>query len=195
MKKIILASKSAARIKILKNSGIKFKAIAADLKESDFKKQIYESNFKQTALELARAKSKIISQYNKNSFVIGADQILECESQLFSKADNFNEMYEILQFLRNKKHYLINGIAIFLNNEEVWHYTNKVSMVMRDFSDDFLKQYVKNNPEAINSVGCYNIEGEGIKLFSKISSDYFSILGLPLIPVLNFLRTKGIIKK
>ena len=197
MKKIILASKSKARIKILQDSGINFEAVFANVDEDKVKKECFlkKMDTESIAITLAKAKAVDISSKNHNKLVIGADQILECGGILFNKAKDFDEVYQTLKFLKNKSHYLINGITICLNGEVVFSFSNKINMVMRDFSDEFLRKYVENNQEIIHSVGCYCIEGEGIQLFSKIDNDYFSILGLPLMPILDFLREKEVILK
>ncbi|MGD9637606.1 MAG: nucleoside triphosphate pyrophosphatase [Alphaproteobacteria bacterium] len=197
MKKIILASKSKARVNILTNSGIKFEAIGSNVDETKIKQKclIEKLDSKVTSLKLAQAKALEISKKYDNHLVIGADQILECDNILFSKAENINEAKEVLKFLRNKTHYLVNGVTIAINNEIVWNYNSKIKMAMRNFSDNFLDNYVENNPEIINSVGCYFLEGEGIQLFSEIESDYFGILGLPIIPILDFLRNKEVVLK
>lgn len=197
MKKIILASKSKVRIKILNNSGINFDFVYSNVNEYEIKKKclIEKLDAESTALNLAKSKAEKVSLKYKENYVIGADQILECDNILFNKAENFEEAYKNLLFFKNKKHYLVNGISIFINGSNVWNFTNKISMIMRDFSDKFLRNYLSNNKEVINSVGCYFIENEGIQLFSEIDNDYFSILGMPLIPVLNFLRKEGIIDK
>ena len=170
----ILASKSASRQKLLKNAGLTFQALPADIDEGVIKNEMLEAGH--TALDIAERlageKALKISKEYPDSHVLGGDQILTCDGQLFSKARTVSEAKEHLKFFKGKKHTLATSIAIAKNNKIIWAYTSEPELTMRSFSDEFLDDYLLNAGDAIfHSVGCYYIEENGIQLFSEIKGN------------------------
>lgn len=196
--KLVLASSSPSRQKLLKSAGIKAELCKPSIDEehikNDLKKSCYSSSAEQLAILLAELKAHDVSKKYSEYYVIGADQVLECEGKLFNKPENIENAKKQLLELKGKKHRLVNGLSIVKNNLLQFHFINHVTLEMRNFSEDFLENYLeKADKNIIYSVGSYHIEGLGAQLFSSIEGDYFSILGLPLLPLLEFLRNKRII--
>ena len=188
--KIILASKSAGRRTMLENAGLHFNSVPSDLDEAhiidDLKGQGRDISF--IALELAKAKALYISKQYPDALVIGSDQILELDGQLISKANTAQEARTKLEMLRGKKHTLISAVSVARGEEILWHDIDEAQLVMRDVSDKFLDLYCEKAGDAlVHCVGAYELEGLGSWLFSSIKGDYFTILGMPLLPVLGYL--------
>ena len=187
-KPLTLASKSAVRADILRGAGLRF-SVAPSGVDEDILKAAHEGNPAGLAVGLAEAKARAV---DTSGLVIGADQLLQCEDRLFSKPKTREEARHNLQFFRGKKHYLIGGIALLENGQTLWSHHESVGLSVRDFSDAFLEAYLDAAGDAIfASVGCYQLEGLGPHLFSAIDGDYFSTLGLPLLPLLGALRQHG----
>jgi len=188
---LILASQSKGRRDVLAGAGVDFKVVPADIDE-DAVKQKQVTDAADIALELAVEKAKAVSTANPAAYVIGADQILELDGKLFSKPADMTQARKQLKKMRGKTHTLINGVAVVLNGEVLWSMKAGVKVTMRDFSDNFLEEYLQKAGESVlSTVGAYFIEGDGAQLIEKIDGDYFSVLGLPLLPLLAFLRTRG----
>ncbi len=148
-----------------------------------------------TARHLAHEKAKKISNIHPNRMVIGADQILECDNVWFEKPDNIAMAQNTLKLLRNKTHTLFAGVSAAIDGKIVWSTCDQAELTMRNFSDDFLNQYIKTEGSIIlSSVGAYRIEEQGLQLFSKINGDYFTVLGLPVMLLLEFLRHEGYLR-
>jgi len=142
---------------------------------------------------LAEAKAKAVA-IDRTGLVLGADQVLSFDGETFDKAHDLKEVRGQLQRLRGKQHLLLSAAVIVENGSAVWRRIGRATLTMRDFSDPFLDQYLREEGEAIlHSVGGYRIEARGAQLFSEISGDYFSILGLPLLEVLEFLRERKVL--
>ncbi|MFC7048026.1 Maf family protein [Emcibacter nanhaiensis] len=191
---LVLASNSASRQKILTHAGINFRAVGADVDEDTLKEKLQQEgcDHKEIAEQLALAKARDVSRDFPEDHVIGGDQLLVCDGRLFSKARNLEEARDNLKFFRGKTHQLITSLVIFRGNEEVWRITTIPELTMRNFSDEFLDDYLdRSGPDVLSSVGCYFYEGLGAQLFSHIEGDYFSILGLPLIQLMKELRQLG----
>lgn len=140
-------------------------------------------------LELAKAKADVVSRQYPYSYVLGADQILVCENQRFDKPKTVEEAREHLVNLRGRTHQLVNGLVIVKGSEILWSHTETATLVMRDFSDAFLDKYlITVGDRILSSVGGYRLEDRGSQLFDTIDGDYFTILGLPLLPLLAYLR-------
>ncbi|KAF0117117.1 MAG: septum formation protein [Hyphomonadaceae bacterium] len=175
---------------MLADAGLEFTARDSMLDEENAKIAMREQqlNPAQQAHELALLKAKKISNGN-DDFVIGCDQILALNGQAFDKAHDMECAKERLKALRGKAHVLETAIAIAREGKLIWRYDASPRLVMRDFSDEFLDNYLNISGERIlSSVGCYQLEGMGSQLFEKIDGDYFSILGLPLLELLAYLR-------
>jgi septum formation protein len=138
------------------------------------------------------AKAESVSAANPDTLVIGADQTLIFEGAAIDKPTSLAEARLQLLQLRGKTHYLVSGLSAACNGRAVWGYTDKAELCMRNFSDEFLSNYMTEQGEDIvTSVGAYKIESRGVQLFDRIRGDYFTILGLPLLPLMSFLRSEG----
>jgi len=193
---IILASASRIRADMLRNAGLTFDIVPANIDEAATKQSfsLQDASPLDLAERLAQEKAVAVSQKMKMAYVIGADSVLAVGDRIFDKPSSRSIAANHLQYLRNRDHELISGAAIALGGDIIWSTVDKAILKMRDFSDAFLENYLDENEEAaLNSVGCYHLEDRGVHLFSKIRGDYFTILGLPLLPLLNFLRTEGVL--
>jgi len=141
------------------------------------------------ALVLAQAKAEAVSSLYPYSYVLGADQILECGGVMFDKPRSLAETREQLLQLRGCAHRLVNGLAILKSGQTVWSHTATATLTMRDFSQSYLDTYLETvGEQVLSSVGGYQLEGPGSQLFEAVDGDYFTILGLPLLPLLAYLR-------
>lgn len=197
MTHIILASGSEIRRQILQDAGIDFEVKTKPVDETAIKNAMLSDGAKirDIADALAETKSKKVSQ-NTSGLVIGADQILEFDGKLFDKPETMEAAKERLLILRGKTHHLIGAVVICENGRPVWRHMSKTTLTMRSFSDQFLEDYLLAEGEAaLKSVGAYRFEGRGAQLFSRVEGDFFSILGLSLLPVLDYLRERGAIQQ
>lgn len=191
---IILASASKIRGKILRAAGIKFSMLNSELDEEKARNSLMEFSPRQISLELARLKSEKISGQHPKALTIGADQVLGFKDRIFNKPASRAEAEEQLSVLRNATHTLYSAMSCAIGGIEVWSHCSEARLTMRDFSAEFLSSYLDGNPaDYLSSVGAYKLEETGIQLFKKIEGDYFAILGLPILPLLGFLRQRGII--
>jgi septum formation protein len=191
---IILASTSNIRGKILSAAGIKFSALNSELDEEKAKNSLTELSPQKISLELARLKSEKISRLNPEAMTIGADQVLGFENQIFNKPVSRADAEKQLSMLRNATHTLYSAVSCAIAGGEVWNHCSEARLTMRDFTPEFLSSYLDGSPaDYLSSVGAYKLEETGIQLFEKIEGDYFTILGLPILPLLGFLRQRGII--
>jgi septum formation protein len=190
-KKLVLASASQTRKDMLNRAGIVFDVHAANIEENQILQKLQQKNESPEAIAgtLAREKAQQVSQQFPEALVIGADQILEIEGQILSKAPTKDAARVKLKKLRGKAHNLISSAAICLNGEILWQDTAQATLTMHDFSDAFLERYLDCAGEALTTaVGAYQIEGIGGWLFSEVEGDVFTILGMPLLPLLQYLR-------
>lgn len=186
---IILASTSKIRRNILSSAGVKFSVINSELDEEKAKSSIIEFPPRKVALELARLKSEKVSNQYPKTIVIGADQVLGFRDQIFNKPASRADAEKQLSVLRNATHTLYSAISCAISGTEVWNHCSEARLTMRDFTPEFLSSYLSGYPESyLSSVGGYKLEETGIQLFDKIEGDYFAILGLPILPLLSFLR-------
>lgn len=195
---LILASKSKSRQDLLDAAGVEFKSVSAGIDEDAVKRDMRErgQDSRQTSLRLATQKAMVVSEKYPNAFVIGADQILDLNGEWFSKPADLNIAHKHLKKLRNKSHLLVNGTAVVKKGRLVWFDNSVVKVTMRDFSDNFLDDYLAEaGDDVCNSVGAYYMEDLGAQLVASYEGDYFSVLGLPLLPLLDCLRTCGELKK
>ena len=189
---LILASNSSARRSMLENAGYRFKAIPSAVDEEPIKQQAALTGLAlpDLALELAIAKASDVSATHPDALVIGSDQVLECEGQRLSKVDDMEAAHEQLRRLQGKAHQLHSAVAVCKNGEITFRHVETAELTMWPMSSDEIDSYLKETGDAVlNSVGCYQIEGKGIRLFSDISGDHFTIMGMPLIPLLGYLRS------
>ncbi|WP_281299939.1 MULTISPECIES: Maf family protein [unclassified Iodidimonas] len=198
-KPLILASKSPVRAKMLRDAGLFFEVKASALDEQPIKDHCLaqdEPDLLAIAPTLARQKALDISHDWPGSYVIGADQTLIHDQTLLSKAADESSLRQQLLSLRGQTHHLHSAVALAFNGAILWQWDQQAVLWMRHFSDAFLDHYLALGGEALyQSVGGYCLEAEGVQLFDRIEGDYFSILGLPLLPLLEFLRTEKLILK
>ncbi|WP_375681781.1 Maf family nucleotide pyrophosphatase [Bartonella sp. CE47NXGY] len=191
---LILASLSFYRAKLLKKAGLNFSIEGASFDEREVEKKAKEKTPKELSCFLASAKAKNVSDRFPDAFVIGCDQVLDFEGQVFHKATNIKEAHQHLCELSGKTHSLHSAVALFKNGQKIWVEAFSAHMSVRLLSSEFIERYLARvGKDVLNSVGVYQIEGEGIHLFEKIEGDFFTIVGLPLLPLLIKLRHLGII--
>lgn len=191
--KLILASTSSTRRQIMTNAGLSFDWLVPNVDENKIKKQLLHVTPIALALELA--KQKALSIDFNNAIIIGADQTLECNNRLYDKPTSRSGAKSQLQSLRGKPHYLHSAVALAKDGEIISQISCSATMNMRNFSSDFLDEYVaKMNDDTLRALGAYQLEFYGAQLFEKIEGDYFTILGLPLLPLLDILRKLDILQ-
>ena len=192
---LILASASKVRSRMLSNAGVNFEIVVSNVDEDAIKAGSSEKSVEDVALELAIAKAQAVSAHHPEALVIGADQILECDGQLFDKPVGRAGAVQHLESLRGKLHRLIAAATVIHGGEIMWQVTADVRLTMRDLSDDFIKSYLdKAGDDVLASVGAYRLEDIGAQLFSHVEGDFFTVLGLPLLPLLEFLRGQGLME-
>ncbi|MBN8959425.1 MAG: septum formation protein Maf [Rhizobiales bacterium] len=189
---LVLASKSAVRRVIVENAGIPVAVHPADIDERMLESRMKSAGPREVAQALALAKAQAVSAMLPGRLVLGADQTLALGDTVFYKPADKDAARSQLQTLRGATHTLHAGIALVEDGAEVFAHTAVAQLTMRQFSDDFLEAYLSAAGDAVlHSVGAYQIEGAGIHLFDRIDGDQFTIMGLPLLPLLNFLRGWG----
>jgi septum formation protein len=187
---VILASKSVARRAVLTGAGVAFETAVAGVDEDAAKIELLAKGAspKEVAEALAEQKAVRISA-SRPGLVVGADQTLEFEGGLYDKVDTVAAARERLKLLRGKPHLLHSAVVVAHDGVPIWRETVSARLVMRDFTETFLEAYLADEGEAaLGSVGCYRLEGLGSQLFARIEGDYFTILGLPLLGLLDLLR-------
>lgn len=189
--KIILASRSLARRCLLEAAGIEFDCMPADLDEEKTMQELLSNGFEieKIALALARAKALYVAKDNPGAHVIGADQTLDLDGEILSKADSVTDAKDKLKRLRGKTHRLVSAACVAHGEVILWEAQESAELTMKNFDDDFLDDYCEKAGAALmRSVGAYEIEDEGAKLFSEIKGDTNTIQGLPLSALLDYLR-------
>jgi septum formation protein len=190
---IVLASKSLARRAVLEGAGVPVEVAGSGVDEDAAKARLLAEGADARAIAEALAELKAVSvARSRPEFVVGADQTLEFEGRLYDKAATVDEARQRLKLLRGKPHRLHSAVVVARDGAAVWRETDTARLVMRDFSDRFLEDYLAHEGVAcLGSVGCYRLEDPGAQLFSEVDGDYFAILGLPLLGLLEFLRQHG----
>lgn len=194
MSRLILASGSAIRREILDGAGLAYEVIVRPVDEAAIKEAMLAdgARLRDIADALAEAKAMRVSR-QEPGLVIGADQIMVMDDTLFDKPKDMAEARERLLSMRGKKHELIGAVVICENGAPVWRHICRTKLWVREFSEEFLDWYIKTEGDALTkSVGAYRFEGPGSQLFEKVEGGFFAILGLDLLPVLDYLRTRGI---
>lgn len=195
-KPIVLASGSQTRHRILKAAGVAFTVDAANIDEEAIRQTMKtdgaDASPSDIAEMLARTKGETVSARRPDEIIVAADQVLDLDGQIFSKPDTTDDARETLKKLRGKTHTLHSAVVIAEDGSVIWSNVETAHLTMRRFTPDFLANYLlRAGEEILQSVGAYQIENTGIQLFEKIEGDYFTILGLPLIPLLAELRKHG----
>ncbi|KIC40927.1 septum formation protein Maf [Ruegeria sp. ANG-S4] len=193
---IILASSSNIRAQILRNAGVAFTVQTARVDEEAAKRALLAESAppRDIADTLAEMKARKVSDKNPEAMVIGCDQVLDFEGQLLSKPETPDEAIAQLKMMRGKRHVLLSAAVIYQDSEPLWRHVGQVRLRMRASSDAYLRAYVARNWDSIrHAVGAYKLEEEGVRLFATIDGDYFNVLGMPLLELLNFLAVKGVI--
>jgi septum formation protein len=186
--RLILASASKSRARLLENAGVPFSVRPANIDEDAVKASGLDASA--VAEKLAELKATAVA----GELVLGADQVLVCDGGIVSKAVTLGEAAAQLRTLRGRRHVLISAAVLARGGTPVWRHVGESALWMRDFSDAFLESYLAAEGFGIlGGVGCYRYEGSGAQLFSRVEGDYFSILGLPLVPLLAALREHGVI--
>jgi septum formation protein len=178
---------------VLDGAGVAYEAITAGVDEDAVKAAMLAegANAREIADALAELKAIKVSRSHPG-FVVGADQTLELEGELYDKAETVEEARARLRLLRGKPHKLHSAVVVAKDGAPIWREVVTATLTMRDFSDAFLDDYLADEGQAaLGSVGCYRLEGRGVQLFSRIDGDYFTILGLPLMGLLDLLRRHG----
>ena len=191
---LILASASHSRRKLLEAAGVAFRTIAADVDEAPIKRRHIPAGpgFADLAAELAIAKALAVASRYPDALVIGADQILAFEGGAFDKPASIEAARQQLVRLRGRRHSLATAVACVRGTDVLWTHIEAPQLTIREFSSDWLETYLAAEGETVTeTVGGYRIEGLGVQLFESMAGDYFAILGLPLLPLLTFLRGQG----
>ena len=190
--KIILASNSSIRKKILEDSGIPFEVIPSQVVEEDLKQSLSSDNFKDFCLSLAKAKALDVSNKKKNAYVIGSDQICCYEKEIFSKPLTKENCFKTLSKLSGNTHYQNCGISICKDGKEIWSHYAQAALTMKSLSDSEIKDYIDKD-EPFMACGAYRFESLGKNLFLSTEGDETTIQGLTLNPILSFLTSKKVI--
>ncbi len=194
--RLVLASASVARKALLAASGLTFSAQPAHIDEDEIKcsGKADGATPLEIALLLAELKAERVARRERDALVIGADQLLVCEDRWFDKPIDAADIRAHLQALRGKSHTLVTAMVVTRDGRRIWHHVSQPRMTMRNFSDRFIDAYIAvDGTTALSSVGGYRLEGPGIHLFERIDGDHSAILGLPLLPLLGFLRQHGVL--
>lgn len=191
---LVLASASAARAQLLASAGLDVRVEPATVDEWSVKQTLRTETraAADCALALAESKAAKVAERHRRAVVIGADQILVCGGEWFDKPADLREARAQLQRLRGRTHELVTAICVVQARMRLWHTVNRPQLTMRQFSDDFLDDYIAAEGEVLlGCVGAYRLEGRGVQLFDRTEGDHFAIRGLPLLELLSFLRARG----
>jgi septum formation protein len=193
---IVLASASAVRAELLRAAGVPVVVDAAAIDEAEAKASLRAAgaDAAATAEALAELKAQRTSRRHAGALVLGADQVLECDGVLFDKPADLGGARRQLLALRGRQHSLLSAAVLMRDGRRLWHHLGRASLTMREFSEAFLDEYLHASEAALSSVGGYQLEGPGAQLFADVDGDYFTILGLPLLPVLDILREHGVLR-
>lgn len=195
---LILASGSSVRAQLLRNAAVTFTVQVPHIDEQMIKRSLIKDAVtpRDIADTLAEKKARAISESTLNALVLGSDQVLEFDGALLSKPKSPAEALAQLKSMRGKQHRLFSAAVICEQGNPVWRHVGSVILRMRESSDVYLQGYVDRNwPEIGHAVGAYMLEHEGVRLFSQIEGDYFHVLGMPLLEILEYLTERGTIER
>ncbi len=196
MMPLVLASASTSRVRLLRAAAVSFEVIVPAVDEEAEKIAAGRTGTaaSEIACRLASTKASQVSSSRPRRHVLGADQVLELDGEIISKCGTTADAAALLLRLRGRAHELVTAAVLVVGQTELWRHVERCQLFMREFSDAFLADYLSNAPSALDCVGCYQIEGPGVQLFERIDGDYFSALGLPLVPLLAALRAHGLVR-
>jgi len=192
---LILASASPSRRQLLANAGLRFEIEPSGLDEDEAKRSLLarRASPQEIAEKLAELKALRVSARHPGAYVIGGDSTLACNGRLFDKPPTLEAARKQLQALRGQTHELFSSVVVARGGTRLWHWNERARLTMRPLTDSFIDAYIATAGEAIlSSVGAYQLESLGAHLFSRVDGDYFTILGLPLLPLLSFLTGHGV---
>lgn len=198
MSPLVLASASAVRARLLRAGGVPFEVCPAGVDEDEIKASLLADGTQAAAIAdtLAELKAIRVSAKNPQALVLGCDQVLVFEGRMVDKSPDMAGARALLQQLCGKQHILATACVLARGGSPIWRRHEEARLWMRCFSEGFLQDYLSAEGDAIlGSVGCYHLEGRGAQLFERVEGDYFSVLGLPLIPLLAVLRDHGVIRQ
>jgi septum formation protein len=191
---LVLASSSPFRRMLMQNAGLDFESRAAEIDERAIEATLADARPDEVALALAREKALDVFRHFPESLVIGSDQTMSLGERVYHKPTSMMEAKENLLSLSDATHRLNSAIAFVLGGKVIWQHVAHAELTVRHLSEEFIDNYLGRTGEKVfGSVGAYQLEGEGIQLFSRIDGDYFTILGLPMLPLLEKLRALGAI--
>lgn len=193
---MILASTSPTRLAMLRAAGLDPTPVAPRVDEATIRDALVAEGAhpRDIADTLAEMKARKVAEKHPTDLVLGCDQVLALDRETFAKPETPDDARAQLGQLRGKTHKLLSALVVYENAEPVWRFVGEARLTMHDFSDIYLDAYLQRNWESVrHSVGCYKIEEEGVRLFSAITGDHFTILGLPLLPLLAWLGNRGMI--
>ncbi len=193
---VVLASGSRTRAEMLERAGVRVTLAPAAVDEEEIKlaARAEGAPVEDVAEALAEMKAQRVTRKHPGALVIGADQMLDCEGRWFDKPGDRTAARAQLQELRGRTHRLVSCAVVIRDGERLWHHVDRARLTMRPFSDAFLDSYLNAaGDDVLQSVGAYHLEGLGAQLFHRVDGDFFTILGLPLLPLLGFLRVHGVI--
>ena len=191
--KLILASKSKVRKEILDKHNLSCEVKPSNVDEDVIKESLIKELASPEIISknLAELKANKVSLIQKDQLVLGADSVIDLDNELISKPESREDALIILKKLNGKKHYLISSVCISKNGSMIWNYTDKAQLTMKNFSNEDLRSYLsKITDEALYAYNVYQIEGEGRSLFSNISGDENTIMGLPVLKIKEYLKTQ-----
>lgn len=194
MSVLVLASASASRARLLTAAGIEITIDPAMIDENQIKRDCRNNarDAEETALRLAEAKARAVTSRHPGALVLGADQMLDCDGEWFDKPMDLADACQQLLALNGRQHQLITAAVVMRDDTVLWRVVERPVLTMRRFSEAFLERYLQAIGERVlATVGGYELEGLGAQLMARIEGDYFAILGLPLLPLLGFLRGEG----
>lgn len=193
---IILASKSIHRKMLMQNAGLSFDTASANIDERVIESAVHKTGVtpQELALILANAKALDVSQKNPDQYIIGSDQTLSFEDDVLHKAVDMEEARRRLLQLSGKTHQLNSAVVIVKEGQTLWQHVSTAELTMRKLSPEFIGRHLAQaGDDILSSVGAYQLEKEGVQLFNKIEGDFFTIIGLPMLPLLQELRNLGVI--